>query len=148
MSNVCSSFAAFFAPPFPPDNVETCQRSMNGSCFWRPWIINIVMGGGGKARIVPTVLTRIVAMTRYKRVLRHPLSCVRVAPPTLSTVLYFRKRVTSRKQGLSLKLSSFHLYINDEMNHILNCGYEIKWSYDPRSYDSIYVSFHISFHRW
>ena len=22
-----------------------------------------------------------------------------------------------------------------EMNHILNCGYEIKWSYDPRSYE-------------
>ena len=47
MSNVCSSFAAFFAPPFPPDNVEG---------------INIVMGGGGKAGIVPTVLTRILAL--------------------------------------------------------------------------------------
>ena len=22
-----------------------------------------------------------------------------------------------------------------EMNHALNCGYEIKWSYDPRSYE-------------
>ena len=22
-----------------------------------------------------------------------------------------------------------------EMNHILNCGYEIKWSYDPGSYE-------------
>ena len=22
-----------------------------------------------------------------------------------------------------------------EINHILNCGYEIKWSYDPRSYE-------------
>ena len=22
-----------------------------------------------------------------------------------------------------------------EMNHILNCGYEIKWSYDRRSYE-------------
>ena len=31
VSNVCSSFAAFFAPRFPPDNVETCQGSMNGS---------------------------------------------------------------------------------------------------------------------
>ena len=22
-----------------------------------------------------------------------------------------------------------------ERNHTLNCGYEIKWSYDPRSYE-------------
>ena len=22
-----------------------------------------------------------------------------------------------------------------EMSHTLNCGYEIKWSYDPRSYE-------------
>ena len=34
-----------------------------------------------------------------------------------------------------------------EMNHILNCGYEIKWSFDPRSYGHIRssVSFIISF---
>ena len=25
-----------------------------------------------------------------------------------------------------------------EMNHILNCGYEIKCSYDPRSYNAIF----------
>ena len=26
------------------------------------------------------------------------------------------------------------------MNHILNCGYEIKWSYDPRSYERNYCN--------
>ena len=25
--------------------------------------------------------------------------------------------------------------ITHEMNHLFNCGYKIKWSYDPRSYE-------------
>ena len=68
-------FRCLFCAPFPPDNVETCQGSMNGSCFWRPWKINIVMGEGGKARIVPTVLTRIVVLlSRPLRPCRRPIA--------------------------------------------------------------------------
>ena len=48
---------------------------------------------------------------------------------------------------------------NDIWNEsYVNCGYEIKWSYDLRSYERnfcnwymihfIYDSFHISFHHW
>ena len=29
--------------------------------------------------------------------------------------------------------------ITYEMNHILNCGYEIKWSFDPRSYEGKFL---------
>ena len=28
-----------------------------------------------------------------------------------------------------------------EMDHMLNCGYEIKWSYDPRSYERKKIAF-------
>ena len=38
-----------FSRLFPPDNVETCERSMNGSWFRAPWKINIVLGGRGKS---------------------------------------------------------------------------------------------------
>ena len=64
-------FRCLFRAPFPLGNVETCEWSMNGSWFPRPWKINIVItgeggeGGGGEAGIVPTVLTRIVVWKIY-----------------------------------------------------------------------------------
>ena len=50
-------------PPTPPDNVEIFEPLMDSSAFWRPLKINVEMGGGGKAGIVPRHLSCIVVIT-------------------------------------------------------------------------------------
>ena len=54
MSNACSSFAAFFVPPFPPDDVETCERLMNRRILISETVKNQHCDGGrGKSGNCP-----------------------------------------------------------------------------------------------